>query len=108
MASSRSQAGLVALASGPRCCSPTAATTTTSTAASCAHAGSNRRSPGVEHGSGLGRKRWALERGFAWLHNLRRLRARSERLPELHLAFLLLGCAVICQRMLGWPSELFL
>lgn len=61
-----------------------------------------------EHGSGLGRKRWVVERGFAWLHNFRRLRTRYERLAELHLAFLLLGCAVICQRMLGWPEELFL
>lgn len=41
--------------------------------------------------------------GFAWLHNLRRLRIRYERHAELHLAFLELGCAVVCQRMLGWP-----
>ena len=60
-----------------------------------------------EHGSGLGKKRWVVERGFAWLHNFRRLRTRYERLPELHLAFLQLGCAVICRRMLGWPEELF-
>lgn len=60
-----------------------------------------------EHGSGLGKQRWVVERGFAWLHNFRRLRTRYERLPELHLAFLHLGCAVICQRMLGWPEELF-
>ena len=55
------------------------------------------------HGSGLGRQRWVVERGFAWLHNLRRLRIRYERHAELHLAFLELGCAVVCQRMLGWP-----
>jgi transposase len=54
------------------------------------------------HGSGLGRRRWVVERGFAWLHNLRRLRIRYERHAELHLAFLELGCAVVCQRMLGW------
>lgn len=36
---------------------------------------------------------------FAWLHNLRRLRTRYERSP-LHVAFMLLGCAVVCQRML--------
>jgi Transposase DDE domain len=46
----------------------------------------------------LGRQRWVVERTFAWLHNLRRLRTRYERDPELHLAFMLLGCAVICQR----------
>ena len=44
-----------------------------------------------------------VERGFAWLHNFRRLRIRYERLSQLHLVFLELGCAVVCQRMLGWP-----
>jgi transposase len=56
----------------------------------------------TEHGSGLGRRRWVVERTFAWLHGFRRLRTRYERLPELHQAFLDLGCAVICLRMLGW------
>lgn len=55
---------------------------------------------GVEHGSGLGRQRWVVERTFAWLHNLRRLRTRYERSDELHMAFMLLGCAVVCQRKL--------
>jgi transposase len=44
-----------------------------------------------------------VERTFAWLHNFRRLRTRYEREPANHQAFLHLGCAVICQRMLGWP-----
>jgi hypothetical protein len=44
-----------------------------------------------------------VERTLGWLHNLRRLRTRYERDPELQLAFALLGCAVICQRMLNWP-----
>jgi transposase len=57
---------------------------------------------GTAHGSGLGRERWVVERTLAWLHNLRRLRTRYERLPELHGAFLHLGCAVICERMLAW------
>lgn len=52
------------------------------------------------HGSGLGKERWVVERTFAWLHNLRRLRTRYERDPELHMAFMLLGCAVVCQRKL--------
>jgi transposase len=56
---------------------------------------------GAEHGSGLGKQRWVVERSFAWLHNFRRLRTRYERLPELHLAFMQLGCAVICQRALS-------
>jgi len=56
---------------------------------------------GEEHGSGLGKERWVVERTFAWLHNLRRLRTRYERCAELHLAFMLLGCAVVCQRTLS-------
>jgi len=58
---------------------------------------------GDEHGSHLGTERWVVERTFAWLHNFRRLRTRYERRSELHEAFMRLGCAVICQRMLGWP-----
>src|SRR4051794_11646393 len=34
---------------------------------------------GREHGSGMGHERWVVERTFAWLHNLRRLRTRYER-----------------------------
>ena len=40
------------------------------------------------HGSGLGKERWVVERTFAWLHNLRRLRIRYERDPGLHIAFM--------------------
>jgi transposase len=58
---------------------------------------------GTEHGSGLGRERWVVERTFAHLHNFRRLRTRWERDPELHLAFLYLACATICQRALRRP-----
>jgi transposase len=60
---------------------------------------------GVEHGSHLGTERWVVERTFAWLHNLRRLRTRYERRAELHEAFMLLGCSVICQRILRWPDR---
>jgi transposase len=55
---------------------------------------------GVAHGSGLGRQRWVVERGFAHLHNFRRLRIRYERHPEIHIAFLKLACAIICWRRL--------
>ena len=55
---------------------------------------------GVGHGSGLGRQRWVVERGFAHLHNFRRLRTRYERNPELHLAFLTLACSILCWRRL--------
>jgi transposase len=52
------------------------------------------------HGSGLGRTRWVVERTLAWLHQFRRLRVRYERLPCIHEAFLSLGCALICWRVL--------
>jgi transposase len=58
---------------------------------------------GIEHGSGLGGERWVVERTFAWLHNFRRLRTRYERRADLHEGFMLLRCAVICQRLLNWP-----
>jgi transposase len=56
---------------------------------------------GTDHGSGLGRQRWVVERTFAHLHNLRRLRTRYERSDQLHYAFMLLGCAIVCQRFLA-------
>src|SRR3954447_16731310 len=59
----------------------------------------------TSHDSGLGRERWVVERTFAHLHNLRRLRTRYERDESLHLAFMLLGCAVLCQRRLMAPSR---
>jgi transposase len=54
----------------------------------------------TEHGSGLGVYRWVVERTLSWLHGFGRLRTRKERRPELHDAFLKLGCAMICSRML--------
>jgi transposase len=47
----------------------------------------------TEHGSGLGRVRWVVERTFAWLHNFRRLRIRWERDAGLHYALLSHGCS---------------
>jgi len=55
---------------------------------------------GTEHGSGLGRWRWVVERTLAWLHNYRRLRIRWERDPVVHMAFLTFACALICRRYL--------
>jgi transposase len=52
------------------------------------------------HGSGLGKTRWVVERTIAWLHQFRRLRVRYERLPEMHEAFLKIGCSLICLRFL--------
>jgi transposase len=54
----------------------------------------------TEHGSGLGRWRWIVERTFAWLNQFRRLRVRYEKRADIHEAFLFLGCALICWRYL--------
>lgn len=51
---------------------------------------------GQESKTHLGRHRWVIERTFAWLNQYRRLRIRYERRPDIHEAFLLLGCALIC------------
>jgi hypothetical protein len=48
---------------------------------------------GVAHGSGLGKQRWVVERGFAWLHAFKRLRTRYERRGDIHLGLLQLACA---------------
>lgn len=55
----------------------------------------------TEHGSGLGRWRWVVERTFSWLHQFRRLLIRWDRDPLIHIAFLTLGCAAICWRQLN-------
>ena len=52
----------------------------------------------TEHGSGLGRWRWVIERTFSWLHNFRLLRIRWDRDPDLHMAFITLACAIVCWR----------
>lgn len=52
------------------------------------------------HGSGLGKFRWVVERTISWLHQFRRLRSRWERETKIHEAFLKLGCAMICFRLL--------
>jgi transposase len=54
----------------------------------------------TEHGSGLGRYRWVVERTFAWLHNFKRLLVRYERRADIHHALLALGCCLVCFRRL--------
>jgi len=56
---------------------------------------------GTEHGSGLGRARWVVERTFAWLHHFKRLLVRYDRRAEIHEAFLALGCCLVCFRRLA-------
>lgn len=58
-----------------------------------------------EHGSGLGKTRWVVERTLSWLHRNRRLQVRYERRADIHQAFLLLGCIMICWSALSsWPA----
>jgi len=57
----------------------------------------------TEHGSGLGTFRWVVERTISWLHQFRRLRIRYERRADIHTAFLVLGCILICHRY--WTSS---
>jgi len=54
----------------------------------------------TEHGSGLGRWGWVVERTFAWLSQFRRLRVRYDKRADIHEAFLSLGCALICWQFL--------
>ncbi len=50
----------------------------------------------TEHGSGLGKYRWVVERTHAWFHNFHRLRIRYERLAKIHEAFLKFAACLIC------------
>jgi transposase len=55
----------------------------------------------VDSSQTLGRHRWVIERTFAWLNRFRRLTIRYERRAELHEAFVVLGCALVCWHYLG-------
>ena len=54
----------------------------------------------TEHGSGLGKQRWVVERTLSWLHQHRRLRIRYERRADIHEAFVSIACSLICLRAL--------
>src|SRR5919109_2736106 len=56
----------------------------------------------TEHGSGLGRYRWVVERTFAWLHNFKRLLVRYERRADTHRALL----GLVLSRLLPAAQEL--
>jgi len=57
---------------------------------------------GDEHGSGLGKTRWVIERTLSWFHRLRRLQIRWERRADIHKAFMLLGGSLICLSCANW------
>ena len=58
---------------------------------------SNRRKPATQDGRSLRRykRRWKVERLFAWLQNYRRILVRHDRYLLNYLAFVQLGCIVI-------------
>ncbi len=62
----------------------------------------NRRSPRTQDGRALRRfrRRWKVERLFAWLYNFRRLVVRYEYHAENYLGFLHLACIMILLRYL--------
>ena len=63
------------------------------------------RKRGTEHGSGLGKYRWVVERTLSWLHQFRRLRVRYEKRDDIHEALLVLGCIMICwSALVSWTS----
>ena len=51
---------------------------------------------GVKTSEKLGRHRWVVERTLAWLARYRRLTIRYERRADIHEAFLLLACSLVC------------
>jgi transposase len=59
-----------------------------------------RRKPKTQDGRKLRRykRRWKIERLFAWLGNFRRLVVRYERRAENYLRFVQLGCVMILLR----------
>jgi transposase len=60
----------------------------------------NRKKPRTQDGRVLRRykRRWKVERLFAWLHNFRRLVVRYEYHANNFLGMLQLGCAIILLR----------
>ena len=57
----------------------------------------NRKRPKMQDGRKLSRyrKRWKIERTFAWLGNYRRLLVRHERRIDMYRAFFHLACIMI-------------
>ena len=53
----------------------------------------------TEHGSGLGKIRWVVERTISWLKGLRRMRIRYDRLTVIQDAWNSMAQAVICYRL---------
>ncbi|HXG47810.1 MAG TPA: IS5 family transposase [Methylomirabilota bacterium] len=67
----------------------------------CPHRG-NRRKPATQDGRALRRyrRRWKIERTFAWLGSFRRLVVRYERRLSIYNAFFHVACLIITLRHL--------
>ena len=55
---------------------------------------------GVAHGSGLGKQRWVVERGFAWLHAFSGDAPDTNTVPTFTSGYTSRPCALICYRHL--------
>jgi hypothetical protein len=68
----------------------------------CVPATSRLWSQSETHGMAVdwGYWQWVVERTFAWLNQFRRLRIRYEKRADIHEAFLILGCILICWNFL--------
>ena len=62
----------------------------------------NRKRPATQDGRSLRRykRRWKVERSFAWMHNYRRLVVRWEQRASMYLAFIHVACVLITLRAL--------
>jgi transposase len=60
----------------------------------------NRKKPKTQDGRPLRRykRRWKIERLFAWVQNFRRILVRHEYHAENYLGFVQLGCTIILLR----------
>jgi transposase len=58
----------------------------------------------TQHGSGLGKERWVVERTISWIHQYRRLRVRYERRADIHEAFLHIAGSLVCFKLLTAKS----
>jgi transposase len=61
---------------------------------------------GTEHGSGLGKVRWVVERTISWIKGLRRMRVRYDRLAIIRDAWTTLAAAVVCFQIACYDSVL--
>jgi hypothetical protein len=55
----------------------------------------------TEHGSGLGKTRYVVERSLSWMSNFRRLKLCYERFGEHFQAFHELAACLICANRIG-------